>query len=80
MRRRTIRGTPTLQSTIIEFRRGAEDLGQLEKAGTLLRKAHESFLNRFGKDHPSTKIARRHLIGLEIADFDGDKSEAVSAS
>jgi DNA-binding MurR/RpiR family transcriptional regulator len=40
------------------------DLGQLEEARDLLRKAHQTYLSGFGPDHPATRIIRRNLDSL----------------
>ena len=40
------------------------DLGQLEEARDLLRKAHRAYLSRFGPEHPRTKIIRDNLDSL----------------
>jgi len=41
-----------------------KDLGRLEEAHDLLRKAHGVYLSRFGPDHPGTQTIRRNLEGL----------------
>jgi tetratricopeptide (TPR) repeat protein len=41
-----------------------QDLGQLEEARDLVRKAHRVYLSRFGPDHPGTQTIRRNLEGL----------------
>ena len=38
-----------------------QDLGQLEEARDLLRKAHQTYLSRFGPDHPGTQTIRQNL-------------------
>jgi len=41
-----------------------QDLGQLEEARDLLRKAYRAYLSRFGPDHSGTQTIRRNLEGL----------------
>jgi tetratricopeptide (TPR) repeat protein len=41
-----------------------KDLGQLEEACDLLRKAYSASLERYGTDHPHTKTFKGNLEGL----------------
>ena len=41
-----------------------QDLGQLEEARDLLRKAYRAYLGRFGPDHPGTQTVRQNLESL----------------
>lgn len=63
-------GHPSIAGSQSNLALVLKDLGELEEARDLLREAYQSFLKKFGSEHPYTKIVKRNNEAIDQQLYD----------